>query len=497
MEGGLKNVNDKIRQVLAFDFGASGGRGILGRLVDGKIQMEEIHRFSNDPVQVHKTMYWDTLRQFFEIKQGMIQAKQRGEFESIGIDTWGVDFGLIDAHGALLENAIHYRDDRTLGMQEKVFQKISKDEIYQLSGNQFENFNTIFQLYALVEQRPWLLERVETLLLTPDLFNYFLTGVKKTEYTMATTTQLMDAKAKKWSTQILDSLGISKNIFTEVVPSGTVVGSLSADICEALELPAVKVMAVAGHDTQSAVIAVPTKEKDFIFISCGTWSLFGTELDAPLISAKSFGYNLSNEGGYGDTTTLLKNIIGLWLVQESRRQWQREGQRYSFSALEEMASQVEPFVSFVDPDAPEFHQTGNIPRRIRAFCERTGQKVPESVGDIVCCINQSLALKYRYVLEQIESCTGKHYGCIHMIGGGIQSKLLCFMTAGASKRKVIAGPVEATALGNIAVQMISLGLIRDVAEARCMIAASEETFEYLPQDQDKWDAAYERFQTYI
>lgn len=490
-------MNDKIRQVLAFDFGASGGRGILGRLVDGKIQMEEIHRFSNDPVQVHKTMYWDTLRQFFEIKQGMIQAKQRGEFESIGIDTWGVDFGLIDAHGALLENAIHYRDDRTLGMQEKVFQKISKDEIYQLSGNQFENFNTIFQLYALVEQRPWLLERVETLLLTPDLFNYFLTGVKKTEYTMATTTQLMDAKAKKWSTQILDSLGISKNIFTEVVPSGTVVGSLSADICEALELPAVKVMAVAGHDTQSAVIAVPTKEKDFIFISCGTWSLFGTELDAPLISAKSFGYNLSNEGGYGDTTTLLKNIIGLWLVQESRRQWQREGQRYSFSALEEMASQVEPFVSFVDPDAPEFHQTGNIPRRIRAFCERTGQKVPESVGDIVCCINQSLALKYRYVLEQIESCTGKHYGCIHMIGGGIQSKLLCFMTAGASKRKVIAGPVEATALGNIAVQMISLGLIRDVAEARCMIAASEETFEYLPQDQDKWDAAYERFQTYI
>ena len=485
------------RQVLAFDFGASSGRAILGTLADGKIQMEEVHRFSNDPVIVGKTMYWDTLRQFFEIKQGMIMAKQKGGFESVGIDTWGVDFGLLDEHGALLESAVHYRDDRTLGMQEEVFQAISKEELYNLTGNQFENFNTIFQLYALAKKRPCLLERAGTMLLTPDLFNYFLTGVKKAEYTMATTTQLMDARNKIWSDLIIEKLSLPRRILPEIVPSGTVVGNISEDICNELEIAAAKVMAVAGHDTQSAVVAVPTREQDFIFISCGTWSLFGTELAAPIIDENALKCNVSNEGGFGNTTTLLKNIIGLWLAQESRRQWIREGQKYSFGELEEMALQVEPFESFIDPDAPEFTPAGNIPRRIRDFCQRTGQKVPETVGEIMCCINQSLALKYRYALEQIEACTGKHYPVIHMIGGGIQSKLLCGMTAGANKRKVIAGPVEATALGNIAVQMISLGMIKDVKEARAIIAVSEQTYEYLPKEQEKWDAAYEKFKTYI
>lgn len=484
-------------QVLAFDFGGGSGRAILGRLEDGKIRMEEVYRFSNDPVTINGTMYWDTLRQFFEIKQGMVHAKQKGGFDSVGIDTWGVDFGLLDAHGALLESAVHYRDNRTVGMQEEVFRVLSKKEIYEITGNQFENFNTIFQLYSLVKQRPWLLERADSLLLTPDLFNYFLTGKKRAEYTIASTTQLMDANHKIWSDTILKALGIPKSILPMIVPSGTVIGDLTGEICEELGLEPAEVIAVAGHDTQSAVVAVPTQEKDFIFISCGTWSLFGTELDAPIIGEKSLECNVSNEGGCENKTTLLKNIIGLWLVQESRRQWIREGREYSYGELEQMALEAEPFVSFIDPDAPEFVPAGNIPERIREFCLRTGQKAPESIGEVMRCINQSLALKYRYALEQIESCTGKHYEVIHMIGGGIQSKLLCQMTAGANGRKVIAGPVEATALGNIVMQMIALGMIKDVSQARSMIAQSETTYDYLPQDVHAWDAAYETFQTYI
>lgn len=488
---------EKKGQVLAFDFGGGSGRAILGSLKDGNIRMEEVYRFSNDPVTINGTMYWDTLRQFFEIKQGMLYAKQKGGFDSVGIDTWGVDFGLIDAHGSLLESAVHYRDDRTVGMQEEVFQKLSKKEIYEITGNQFENFNTIFQLYSLVKHRPWLLERADTLLLTPDLFHYFLTGEKRAEYTMASTTQLLDAGHKIWSDRILEALAIPKSIFPDIVPSGTVIGTLTEEIQKELGLAPAEVIAVAGHDTQSAVVAVPTQEKDFIFISCGTWSLFGTELDAPIIGEQSLKCNVSNEGGHGNTTTLLKNIIGLWLVQESRRQWMREGREYSYGELEQLALQAEPFVSFIDPDAPEFVTAGDIPKRIREFCERTGQKVPESVGEVMRCINQSLALKYRYALEQIESCTGKHYEVIHMIGGGIQSKLLCQMTAGANGRRVIAGPVEATALGNIVMQMIALGMIQDVAQARSMIARSETTYDYLPQNVSAWNAAYEKFQTYI
>ena len=485
------------KQVLAFDFGASSGRAIIGRLEDGKIVMEEVHRFSNDPVHVGGTMYWDTLRQFFEIKQGIIKAKQKGGFASVGIDTWGVDFGLLDEHGVLLESAVHYRDDRTLGMQEEVFKVIPKDELYDMTGVQFENFNTIFQLYSLVQKRPWLLERAKTLLLTPDLFNYFLTGEKRAEYTMSTTTQLMDTRNKVWSDKIMDALSIPKEIFPEIVASGSIVGDLSKEICDELGIKPAKVVAVASHDTQSAVVAVPTQEDDFIFISCGTWSLFGTELKEPVIGKESYEFNVSNEGGYGGTYNFLKNIIGLWLAQESRRQWIREGKEYGFGELEQMAQKAEPFLSFIDPDSPEFNTTGDIPGRIRAFCERTGQKVPETIGDIMCCINQSLALKYRYTLEQIESTTGKHFNMINMIGGGIQSKLLCQMTASANNRKVLAGPVEATALGNIAVQLISLGEIKDVKEARQIIANSEKTYEYFPQDQEKWDEAYEKFKTII
>ncbi len=486
-------VNTKIKPVLAFDFGASSGRAILGYLEDGKIVMEEIHRFSNDSVKIGTTLYWDTLRQFYEIKQGILKAKQKGGFRSLAIDTWGVDFGLLDKQGYLLENAVHYRDERTLGKQNEVFKEVPKEKIYEETGIQFNDFNTVFQVYALGQDRAELLERADRLLLTPDLFNYFLTGESKTEYTMATTTQMLLAKNRTWYQELLSELSIRESLLTDIIPSGTVVGCIKEDICEELGIETTKVIAVAGHDTASAVVAVPTQEEDFIFISCGTWSLFGTELSEPIINDITYKMNVSNEGGYGNKYLFLKNIIGLWLAQESRRQWIREGKEYSFGELERLALEVTPFQSFIDPDAPQFHAVGDIPSRIRAYCKETGQKVPETEGEIMCCINQSLAFKYRYTLEQIEACTGKKYHEIYMIGGGIQSKLLCQMTASACNCDVIAGPVEATALGNIAVQLITLGEIKDLKEARDIISRSEYLCKYSPKDSLMWESAYEGF----
>ena len=486
-------MENKPKRVLAIDFGASSGRAIVGTLIDGKITMEEVHRFPNDPVIINGIMYWDTLRQFYEIKKSIVKAKKVGDIESIGIDTWGVDFGLLDEHGELLENAIHYRDERTRDMLEKVFDTIPKDRLYEITGNEFMYFNTIFQMAALKEKRPWVLERAKNFLFTPDLFNYFLTGEQKAEYTMATTSTMLDIHKREWSKEIAEALGLDMSFYPELIHSGTVVGTLKSDICEELSVNPIKVVAVAAHDTQSASAVVPTQDDDFIFISCGTWSLYGTELNEPVINEKSLALNVSNEGGYGGKVNFLKNIAGLWMVQESRRQWMREGQEYSYSELEAMAKEAAPFPSYVDVDADEFVASGNMPRRIREFCRKTGQKVPESIGEVVCCIYQSIAYKYKNVLEKIEYCLDKKYSTIHMIGGGIQSQMLCQMTANATNCDVFAGPIEATALGNLAVQFIATGEIKDIKEARKIVADSETFLTYKPEEPGKWDAAYEDF----
>ncbi|MDP4089885.1 MAG: rhamnulokinase family protein [Bacillota bacterium] len=485
------------KRVLAFDFGASGGRAILGTF-DGKaIHMEEIHRFSNDPVTVNSTMYWDVLRLFFEIKQSLIKAKQHGRIDSIGIDTWGVDFGLLDKEGMLLENPVHYRDGRTAGMMEKSFEKLNKDEFYNITGNQFMEINTAFQLLSLSEKRRHLLERADTVLLMPDLFNYFLTGKRTTEYSIASTTQLLDANKRIWSEKVIEALELPKRLFTDIVPSGTVIGALSDEICSELEIDSTDVVAVAGHDTQSALISVPAEEKDIIFLSCGTWSLLGTELEEPVINEKSSAYNITNEGAYGNKVSFLKNIIGLWLVQESRRQWIREGREFSFGELEEEALSSRPLQCFIDPDDPIFVPAGNIPLRVLEYCLKTGQHVPQNEGEIVRCIYESLALKYRYSLEQIKECTKKEYSTIYMVGGGIQSGLLCQMTANASWCNVSAGPVEATVLGNMAVQLIAKGQIKDLKEARRMIRDSQNVLYYTPEDSVLWDSTYKRFKEVI
>lgn len=482
----------KKKRVLAFDFGASSGRAIIGVFDGEKITLEEVHRFSNDPVDVRGTIYWDVLRLFHEIKQGIIKAKAAGGFDSIGVDTWGVDFGLIDEFGYLLENPVHYRDKRTVGILEEAFKRMPREELYDITGIQFMELNTVFQLLSLKIQRPHLLERADKLLFMPDLFTYMLTGKKVAEYSIATTSQMVDLQTRDWSEPILEKFAIPKRLLCEIVPSGTVAAPLSADICEECGVKPVPIISVCGHDTQSALTAIPSAEKDFAFISSGTWSLFGTELDEPIVNEKSIKMNVTNEGGYGNSIGFLKNIIGLWLIQESRRHWNRHGGDYSYADLERLALEAKPFKCFINPDAPEFVPHGNIPERIRTFCKNTDQPVPQSIGEVVRCIYESLAMKYRLTFESLMDCTGKDYPVIHVIGGGTKDTLLCQMTANSCNRKVLAGPVEATVLGNIAVQLLATEAIPSIAKAREIIAHSGGVKEYLPKDTAHWAQAYQR-----
>lgn len=481
------------KRVLAFDFGASSGRAIIGCFDGDKITLEEVHRFSNDPVSVGGTVYWDVLRLFYEIKQGIIKAKIAGGFDSIGIDTWGVDFGLIDSEGKLMENPVHYRDARTAGLVDEAFKTMPKEKLYGITGIQFMELNTLFQLIALKKYRPWMLERADKMLFMPDLFGYMLTGKMCAEYSIASTSQLIDLDKRTWSKEILDAFGIKESVFAPLVQPGTVLGELSKEVCEECGVDPVPVISVCGHDTQSAITSVPCEDGDFAFLSSGTWSLFGTELDKPIVNETSMNINITNEGGFDGSTGFLKNIIGLWLIQESRRQWKREGKEYSYADLEKLALAAEPFKCFIDPDAPEFVPHGNIPERVREFCRKTGQYVPETVGEIMRCIYESLAMKYRLTFEKLRECTERDYPVIHVIGGGTKDGLLCQMTANSCDRTVKAGPIEATVMGNVAVQLMSDGSVKNIGQARKIVAESSELKTFEPKDTDKWAEAYKDF----
>ena len=481
------------KRVLAFDFGASSGRAIIGTYENGKISLKEVHRFTNDPVNIRGTLYWDALRLFHEIKQGILKAHHDGGFDSIGIDTWGVDFGLIDKNGQLLENPVHYRDSRTDNIMEEVFKIVPKEEIYQRTGCQFASLNTIFQLYYLSKYRPEILERTDKMLLIPDLFAYFLTGEKTVEYTHASTTQLLNYKTKEWDFELIEKLGIPKHIFPKIVKPGEKKGMISEDICTELGIKSVPVVAIGSHDTASAVLAVPTDKKDFIYVSCGTWSLFGTEADEPYINEKSIKYNITNEGGFGNKIRFLKNIMGLWLIQEARRQWIREGQDVSYADLEKDAMAEKGFVSFIDPDYDTFGKPGNMPLYVKDYCEKTNQPVPENRGQVMRTIYESLALKYRKAMDDIKDVTGKDYEVIHIVGGGTKDGLLCQMAADACNVTVVAGPIEATALGNVAGQLIASGDISDMWKAREIIRNSEETKIFTPKNSAAWDEVYDKY----
>ena len=479
---------------LAIDLGASSGRGIIGWIDAGKIYLKEISRFANEPVKVNGRLYWDILRIFHEIKASIRQSLLEGnDITSIGIDTWGVSYGFVNAAGHLVSNPVHYRDTRTDGVIEKVLKILSVEDLYKVTGIQSIDFNTIYQLYVEKNEQSGSIVNADKLLFIPDLLNYFLTGRMLTEYTIASTGAILDAKKRNFAKDILNKFGISTDLFAPLAMPGSYLGRLLPEVIEDVGNTDAVVVNVAAHDTASAVIAVPTQDNEYIYISSGTWSLMGTELEEPLINEDSCQMNYTNEGGYNGKIRFLKNIMGLWLIQESRRQWKREGNDYSFADLEKAAREAKEFTCFINPDDKRFSTPGNLPRRIAEYCRETNQKIPTDVGEIVRCIYESLALKYRYTAEGLCKLASIAPKAINIVGGGSQDKLLNQMTANACGMKVIAGPTEATAIGNIVVQAIAAGEIKDIQEARRIIGNSFNTIVYDPSDKNLWDSAYDRF----
>ncbi len=487
---------------LAVDLGASSGRILAGHFDGSVLQTEEVSRFENGPVQVFDTLHWDALRLWGEIQQGLakatadLQAKGRAP-ASVGIDTWGVDFGLLDSQGAMLGNPVHYRDSRTDGMIDKVFGQVPREEVFAATGLQTMQLNTIFQLAALKASGSPALEQAHALLMTPDLFHYFLTGERVAEYTIASTSQLLDAKARDWAWGLIEQLGLPKRIFQQVVRPCTEIGSVLPSVRDLIGGADLRVVAVGSHDTASAVAAVPTTSETFAYLSSGTWSLFGTEVPQPVLSEQCLARNFTNEGGLEDTIRLLKNIMGLWLLQELRREWEEAGRTVDWGEMTRMAASAPAFSAFIDPDDDRFLAPGAMRPRIEAFCKDTGQTPPADDGALVRCILESLALKCRAVLEGLDELAGRKLEVLHMVGGGIQNKLLCRFTTDAIGRPVKAGPVEGTALGNLMGQLIATGELGSVAEGRQVIAASVDMDTYEPQDTAAWEEAYGRFQEVV
>lgn len=480
--------------VLAFDLGASSGRAVIGTLEDGQLCIEEIHRFDNVPVQVGTRLQWDILRLYHEVKQGILKAKHRNEtVEGIGIDAWAVDFGLLGNHGELLGNPYHYRDHYTDGIMEEVQKKLSAEMIFQHTGIQFLPFNTIYQLYALNKSNSPFLREAETLLMIPDLLRYFLTGIKQTEFTNASTTQLLNPITRQWDDELMQHLNIPKHIFLEPLEPGTVIGQLRPEVSKELGVESIPVIAVAEHDTASAVAAVPSMTEDFAYLSCGTWSLLGTEVRQPILSEQAQSLNFTNEGGVNGTYRLLKNVMGLWLLQECKRVWEKEGKNWSYPELVQMAAEADAFRSLIDPDHYTFLNPTHMPDEIANYCRNTKQPVPESPGQIVRCILESLALKYRYIFTKTEQLSGKSFQGLHMVGGGIKNQLLCQWTADALQLPVWAGPIEGSAIGNLVVQFIALGKIKDISEARQIIRSSFDIQTYEPKQSEAWNRVYEQF----
>src|SRR5919106_1799455 len=480
---------------LAVDLGAESGRVVLGRFDGGRVWLEEVHRFPNMPVRLPDGLHWDVLRILSEIKDGLAKAMRQEKIEGIGIDSWGVDFGLLDGEGALVSTPYHHRDARTEGMMEEAFGLVPKEEIYRTTGIQFLPINTLYQLLAMLGSP--LLEAADTMLLIPDLMNYWLTGEKACEYTNATTTQLLDLEEGGWAGDLFEGMGLPSHILAHIVQPATQLGPLLPEVAEEV-VAGPPVFAVASHDTASAVVAVPAEGEDFAYISSGTWSLVGVELSGSVVTEEGLRANFTNEGGFGGKTRLLKNVMGLWLLQECRRQWAREGHEYSYEELAGLAEDAPPAGPLVDPDHPAFLAPGDMASRIRSYCEETGQGPPEEPAAVVRCVFESLALKYRHAIEQAESLTGRTVGTVNVVGGGSQNDLLCQLTADAARLPVVAGPVEATAMGNVMVQAFAQGRVGSPEEIKAVVRDSFESTTYEPGgDPEEWSGLYERFSRLI
>lgn len=482
---------------LAIDLGAASGRAVLGSFDGARLALREIHRFANGPVELPTGLHWNAARLFEEVKRGVAAAHRSGAtLSGVGIDTWGVDYGLLSSSGELLGLPHHYRDTRTRGLMEEAFGRMPRERIYARTGIQFMTINTLYQLMADQRAGDDRLSKARTLLFMPDLLNFWLTGRRCSEATIASTSQLYDTGERAWAEDVVAALGLPRNILPEVIAPGTLVGPLHPALAAETGAGPVPVIAPASHDTASAVAAVPAvgPDMDWAYISSGTWSLVGRELPAPLRTPEALTANFTNECGAQKTIRFHKNVAGLWLLQECQRHWATQGRHYTFDELRELTRAAGPLSALVDPDHASFGEFADMPARIRAYCARTGQPEPGSDGAIARCILESLALKCAATIDQLEALTGP-VRMIHMVGGGAQNALLCQFTANAAARPVLAGPVEATAAGNAMVQALAQGRVASLGEIRAVVAASFDLVRYEPEDTGAWADARIVFRT--
>ncbi len=484
-------MTDTPFRMAAVDLGAESGRVVVGTFDGGRLALEDVHRFPNVPVTLAGTLHWDFLRLFGEVTAGLRRAAADGPVASVGVDTWGVDFGLLDARGRLLANPVHYRDGRTEGMPGLAFAVVPRDEIYAATGIQLMPINTLYQLLSMVRAGDPLLDQADRLLMMADLFHHFLAGSAVAEYTNASTSQCLDPVARDWARPLLARFGIPTEILPPIVAPGTDLGPMRADVAADTGLRGARVVAPGSHDTASAVVGAPLAGPTTAFLSSGTWSLIGLEMPAPVITEATRAANLTNEGGVAGTVRLLRNVMGLWLVQESRRAIWPGGDAPSYEELAALAETAPAFTAFIDPDDERFLRPGDLPARVRAFCTETGQPVPTDVGTLVRVLLESLALRYAVAVDELARASGHRVEAIHVVGGGSNHRLLCRLTAGATGLPVRAGPVEATAIGNLAVQAIAAGELADVAEARALIARSFTVTTFEPEGD--WAEARARF----
>jgi rhamnulokinase len=490
------------RVYLAVDMGASSGRHVVGRFDGNRFSLEEIYRFENGPVAVGDHLFWDVLGLWNHVQIGMRAAAQRhgADLKSIGVDTWGVDFGLLDKDDQLVGNPFHYRDRRNEGMLVAAQKSVSKEEIFAQTGLQFMEINTLYQLLSMKLSKSAQFDAARSFLMMPDLFNWLLTGIKSNERTNASTTQFYNPQQHAWALPLLKKLELPTHILGNLVEPGMRLGHLRTSVADATNLKHLEVIAPGTHDTASAVMAVPVDKQgtglvpNWCYISSGTWSLMGVEIRQPIITDKCLKLNFTNEAGVGGTTRLLKNISGLWLIQECRRIWNQSGRNLTWDDLNHFSATADPLVSLINPDAPDFLSPASMPEAIRSFCHRTGQPVPNDEGAIIRCCVESLALRYRVVLGMLEELIGGKLQTIHIVGGGTQNRQLSKATADACNRTVITGPIEATAIGNVMMQAVALGDIGSIDQARQIVRKSFLVEHFEPKHSAEWDDAFGRFQ---
>ena len=482
------------KHFFAVDLGATSGRTIIGTIENGKMSLEELTRFDNNLIETGGHFYWDIFALYNEVINGLrLVAKRQIEIQSIGIDTWGVDFVCVGSDGAILRNPLAYRDPHTVGKMEEYFEKkVARDEVYNITGIQFMNFNSLFQLYAMNEARNTALRNADKVLFVPDALSYMLTGNAVCEYTIASTSQMLDLRTKDLDSRLVESVGLKRGQFGEMVNPATVIGTITEEVQKMTGLGAVPVIAVAGHDTGSAVAAVPAANEKFAYLSSGTWSLMGIETQDAIINARSFDLNFTNEGGIEGTTRFLKNICGMWIYERCRKEW-KDAEGLGHAELQSAAMECEPFRSLINPDDPIFANPASMVDAITTYCEKTNQPIPQGYAQTCRCIFDSLALRYRQVFAWLKEFADFDINVLHIIGGGSKNEYLDQFTANSCGVTVLAGPQEGTAIGNIMLQAKAAGMVGDIWEMRRIIADSLELKRFEPQDKEIWDAAYEKY----